>query len=162
MKRVTQDMRYDGATIEQVHAMLADPAFREAVCDYQKVTQRTVTIRPAGEGMEVTIDQKHATDRIPGFARKFVGDEIHMVQSETWSDPTHGDIAVAIPGKPGEMKGTATLAEDAGGVTETADMTISVQIPLVGGKIEGLIADMLGKALRAEHEVGVGWLAARA
>jgi hypothetical protein len=161
MKRVTQDLRYDGATIEQVHALLTDPAFREAVCDYQRVVHRTVTVTPAGEGTSVTIDQGHATDRLPSFARKIAGDEIHMIQSETWSDPAHGEIAVEIPGRPGSMKGTATLVQDAGGVTETADMTITVHIPLVGGKIEGLIADMLGKALRAEHKVGVDWLAER-
>ena len=34
-----------------------------------------------------------------------------------------------------------------------------MNIPLVGGKIEGLIADLLSKALRAEHQVGVDWLA---
>ena len=31
-------------------------------------------------------------------------------------------------------------------------------IPLVGGKIEGLVADMLHKALEAEHEVGRDYL----
>ena len=34
---------------------------------------------------------------------------------------------------------------------ETVDLTIKVSIPLVGGKIEGLIADLLLKALKAEN-----------
>jgi hypothetical protein len=161
MKRVTEKMRYEGATIEQVHAMLADPAFREAVCDYQRVTHRTVKITQDGEAMSVTIDQGHATDRLPSFARKIAGDEIHMVQSEDWSDAAHGHIAVSIPGRPGHMKGTASLVQDAGGVTETADMEITVHVPLVGGKIEGLIAEMLVKALQAENKVGRDWLAER-
>ncbi len=33
-------------------------------------------------------------------------------------------------------------------------MEIKVGIPLVGGKIESLIADLLRKALRAENAVG--------
>ena len=37
MKKVNEELRYDGATLEQVHAMLADPAFREQVCDSQGV-----------------------------------------------------------------------------------------------------------------------------
>ena len=45
--------------------------------------------------------------------------------------------------------------------TETVALDIKVNIPLVGGKIEGLIADLLSKALRAEHHVGVEWLAGR-
>jgi len=41
---------------------------------------------------------------------------------------------------------------------ETVDLTIKVNIPLVGGKIEGLIADLLLKALKAEHKVGQQYL----
>jgi hypothetical protein len=162
MKRVQQDLRYDGATVEQVFDMLATREFREAVCDYQRVLHRTVTVDRSGETASVTIDQGHATDRLPGFARKIVGDHVTMVQSEAWSDGAHGNITVTVPGKPGEMSGTATLVQDAGGVTEKVDMTVNVHLPLIGGKVEGLIADMLGKALRAEHTVGRDWLAKRA
>ncbi len=42
--------------------------------------------------------------------------------------------------------------------TETVDVEIKVNIPLVGGKIESLIADMLRKALRAEGEAGRDYL----
>jgi hypothetical protein len=58
------------------------------------------------------------------------------------------------------MAGTAHLTEDPDGTTETVNLTVKVNIPLVGGKIEGLIADLLSKALRAEHRTGVEWLAA--
>jgi hypothetical protein len=159
VKRVQQDLRYDGATVEQVFGMLSDQSFREAVCDYQRVTHRTVTVEETGGTVHVTIDQGHATDRLPGFAQKIVGEHIVMVQKEAWTEGSHGQITVTVPGKPGEMTGTATLVPDAGGVTEKVDMTVTVRLPLIGGKVEGLIADMLGKALRAEHTVGREWLA---
>lgn len=162
MKRVQQDLRYDGATVEQVFDMLATREFREAVCDYQRVTHRTVTVEKAGDTADVTIDQGHATDRLPGFAKKIVGEHIVMVQQESWTDGSHGQITVTVPGRPGQMTGTATLVADAGGVTEKVDMAVTVHLPLIGGKVEGLIADMLGKALRAEHTVGKDWLAKRA
>jgi hypothetical protein len=79
-----------------------------------------------------------------------------------WTEGSHGDITVTVPGKPGEMTGTATLVGEDGGVTEKVDMTVTVNLPLIGGKVEGLIADMLTKALRAEHHVGKEWLAGRA
>ena len=47
-KRLRHEMRYDGANVEQVHAMLATPDFREAVCEYQRYPERTVEITPAG------------------------------------------------------------------------------------------------------------------
>ena len=161
MKKVSEELRYDGATIEQVHEMLADPAFREAVCDYQRVRGRTVTIDAQGSGMSVVVDQVQAADGIPSFARKFVGEEINIVQSEDWTSPEKGNIHVTIPGKPGEMAGTALLTQDPDGTTETVNLTVKVNIPLVGGKIEGLVAGLLSKALRAEHKVGRDWLAGK-
>ena len=65
---------------------------------------------------------------------------------------------MTIPGKPGEMKGTARLTESGGVTTETVDLDIKVGIPLVGGKIEGLIADLLLKALKVENRVGRDYL----
>jgi uncharacterized protein DUF2505 len=159
MKKVSEELRYDGATIEQVHEMLATPAFREQVCESQGYIRHTVQIEGDGQGMTVTIDQIQEARGIPGFAKKFVGDEINIVQAEDWTSPEKGNIHVTIPGKPGEMTGTALLTEDPNGTTETVNLTVKVNIPLVGGKIEGLIADLLSKALRAEHKVGVRWLA---
>ena len=160
MKKVSEELRYDGATIQQVHEMLADSAFREQVCEYQGVTRHTVQIKAAGTGMTVVVDQVQAARAIPSFARKFVGDAIHIVQSEDWTSPEKGNLHITIPGKPGEMTGTALLTEDPDGTTETVNLTVKVNIPVVGGKVETLVADMLVKALRAEHKVGVRYLSA--
>ena len=159
-KKISEKLTYPGATVEQVVDMLADPAFREQVCDRQHVLRRTVTIDAEGApGMTVEVDQVQAAQGIPGFAKKFVGEEIHIVQSEDWTIPEKGNLHVAIPGKPGEMAGTIHLTEDPDGTTETVNLDVKVNIPLVGGKIEGLVTDMLSKALRTEHRVGVAWLA---
>jgi hypothetical protein len=161
VKKVSEELRYDGATIQQVHAMLADPDFRRAVCDAQGVLRNTVTVDDDndGPGMTVVVDQVQAAHGIPSFAKKFVGEDINVVQTEDWTSAEKGNIHVAIPGKPGEMNGTALIVEDPDGATETVNLSIKVNIPLVGGKIEGLIADLLTKALRAEHRTGVSWLA---
>ncbi len=157
-KRIRHELAYD-SPVEDVAAMLADPAFREEVCDYQRVISREVTITRSGaDGMEVVIDMVQPARGIPSFAQKFVGDTINIVQTESWSSPTRGSITVAIPGKPGEMSGTATLAEAGSGTVETVELTVKVGIPLVGGKLEGLIAGLLEKALVAENTVGREWL----
>jgi hypothetical protein len=69
-----------------------------------------------------------------------------------------GTVEVVIPGKPGQMTGTISLRESGGTTTETVQMDVKVNIPLVGGKIESLIADLLRKALRAENAVGRDYL----
>lgn len=152
-RRVVKELVYD-ATTDEVAAMLADPAFRERVLERQRVVRGTVSV----DGDQVRIEQVQAADDLPSFARTFVGDEIAVHQQERWLTPTSGDITVTVPGKPGEMKGTAVLTEADGTTTETVDLAVSVRIPVVGGRIEGLLADMLSKALDKEHEVGVEWL----
>jgi hypothetical protein len=159
MKTLTHEMRYDGATPEQVYAMLATEEFRDRVCDFQRFPKRTVTITQAAEGMSVKVDQHRPATEVPAFAQKLLGSEINIVQQEQWSSTTSAALQVSIPGKPGEMKGTVTLAGDDTGTTETVTVTVTVRIPLVGGKAEGLIADMLVKALKAENKVGRDWLA---
>jgi hypothetical protein len=155
----SHDLTYD-APMAEVDAMLMDSAFRERVCDAQGAIHKTVSISEEDAGVIVHIDQTQAADGIPGFARKFVGDEINLVQTESWFDAENARVEVLIPGKPGEMTGTINLSESGGVTTERLEMTIKVNIPLVGGRIESLIADLLRKALKAENVVGRDYLSA--
>jgi uncharacterized protein YndB with AHSA1/START domain len=155
--RVTMELAYD-ASPEAVYAMLTDPAFREEACERMRVLRATATVRETGEATVVTIDQVQHAGGLPSFATKLVGDEIEIVQEETWTDGRHADVHVSIPGKPGEMVGTAVLEESDGGTVEKVDLEVRVRIPLVAGKIEKLVAEMLRKALRAENETGHDYL----
>lgn len=154
-KRITHELTYD-APLEEVRAMLLDEEFRKAVAVAQRAKRSTVEI----EGSSVRFETVQPADGIPSFAKKFVGDEIVIDQRETWTGDT-ADVHVAIPGKPGEMKGSAALRAVGEQTVETVDLTVKVNIPLVGGKIEGLIGDMLVKALKAENRAGKEYLAAR-
>ena len=152
--KLTQQLTYD-ASAEAVAAMLDDPAFREEVLARQKVVRGSVDI----DGDVVRIEQVRSAHDIPSFARAFVGDEIVIVQTETWTSPTAAELALAIPGTPGKAAGTMTLTETGDTTTESIDLAVSVKIPLVGGKIEGMVADMIRVAFDVEHKVGVEWLA---
>lgn len=155
--RLLHTMVYD-ASADAVAAMLSDAAFREEVCTNQRATAFNVKLEGDVDRKDVRIEMTQPTDRVPSFAKKIVGNETTIVQSETWSSPTHGDVHITIPGKPGEMRGTATLVEVDGVTTETVDLQVTVKIPLVGGKIEELIAKLIGSALRAEERTGKAWL----
>jgi len=152
--KLTKKLTYD-ASAEAVTAMLDDRAFREEVLERQHVARGSVDI----QGDQVTIEQVRPADVLPSFVQKFVGDEIVIVQKESWTSPTSADVTLSIPGKPGEAVGTLTLTEAGGTTTEVIDLDLSVRIPLVGGKIESLIADLLRKALKAENATGRDYLA---
>ena len=155
--RLTYDLTYDAPLIA-VGEMLMDASFREQVCDAQLALRKTVSVGPDGAGMKVVVDMAQATQGIPGFAKRFVGDEIQLVQTERWSDIENARLEVVIPGKPGQMSGTLSLRESGGTTTETVELEVRVGIPLVGGKIESLIADLMRKALKVENAVGRQYL----
>jgi uncharacterized protein YndB with AHSA1/START domain len=156
-RTIRHELTYD-APASEVYAMLTTAAFREEVCARMKVVRAAATVEEDAAHTVVTIDQVQPAAGLPSFATRLVGDEIQIVQQETWTGGTRADVHVTIPGKPGEMTGTATLTESGGTTTEVVELEIRVRIPLVGGKIESLVADMLLKALRTENDAGRDYL----
>lgn len=152
--KLSKKLTYD-APAEAVAAMLDDVAFREEVLERQKVLRGSATV----DGDHVRIEQVRSSSDLPSFAQKLVGDEITIVQVETWTSPTGCDVELSIPGKPGEAVGSMRLVESGGTTTEEITLDLSVRIPLVGGKIEGLIAGLFSDALDIEQRVGREWLA---
>jgi len=151
---VAFDMTYD-APLAAVTSMLADPAFREAVCDAQHATSRSVSISGIPGTVDVSFTQR--TEGVPSFAKKFVGDSTRAITTQVWTG-TEASYVVDTPGKPTSMKGTASIAENGSGSTLTYDLEVKASVPLVGGKLEDLIAGFVGKAFDAELKVGVKWL----
>lgn len=158
-KTISQKLTYPDTTIPHVVAMLGDAEFREAVATYQQAVRSSAEVSGIGAGSTARVEIVHGTDQVPSFARKFVGDEIAIVQEETWTSDTHADVVVTIPGKPGDMTGTFDVAQVGEDVVQTVNLTVKVNIPFVGGKVEDLIAGLLSKAYRAENKVGLQWLA---
>jgi len=156
-KNIRHEVVYTGATVSRIADLVCDPAFREAVADYQRTVRNAVSVEAVGDATQVVVELVHGTERVPSFARRFVGDEIPIVQTENWRDAA-AEIRVEIPGKPGDVKGSARIVQRGDDVVESVELTVKVGIPLVGGKIEELIAGLLVKALNAEHKVGEKWL----
>lgn len=159
MKAIKHELTYPGASVDDVVAMISDPDFREQVADFQGVVRKEVDVEGEVPAKRIRVELVHGTERVPSFAKKFVGDEISIVQVETWSTDTQAAVEVTIPGKPGDMKGEARIEQRGDAVVETYDLAVKVRIPLVGGKIEDLVAGLLVKAFKAENKVGLTWLA---
>ena len=152
------ELTYD-APPDEVFAMLADPAFREAACAAQDVISAEVHLERVGDGFTLSIDQEQKTDDLPGFARTFAGDSTRAVQREEWEDSTGGTLRIDAPGKPSEVKGTITLRPEGSETVEIVELDLRMKVPLIGGKLEKLLAEKITAGMDAEHEVGVAWLA---
>lgn len=151
--KLQHSVRY-AAPPDKVYAMLTDPAFREKASWAQRATAVEVTV----QGESVTIDLHQPNTDIPAFAKAIAGETSHAVQSEQWSRGTTATFSVTIPGKPGSITGTRRLVADGDGTLDTFDGEAKAKLPMIGGKVEKLIADKLTQGWDIEHGVGQAWL----
>lgn len=144
--------------VAQVSAMLWSSDFRERVCSYIRAVEHSVEVTRTETTAEVRVDQTQVPRKIPSIAQKLVGDTVEIVQRESWSSPEAATFDMEIPGKPGHLRGTIALRPGPTGIDEVFTGEVKVHVPLVGGKLEKFVAELLGKALAAEGRVGVEWL----
>jgi hypothetical protein len=158
--RLTHTATFEAGAAE-VYAMLTDAGFRERSAAATGVLSAEVSVEETAGGHVVVVDQVQPTDGVPGFARKFAGETTRAVQTETWTSPTTADLTVQTPGRPTEITGTLTLAESAGTTTKTFEGEVRVKVPIIGGKLEALMADLVAEGMDTERDTGVAWLAER-
>jgi hypothetical protein len=71
-----------------------------------------------------------------------------------------GDVAVRIHGTPASAAGWMRLADiDGTGSEFVIHADVTVKVPLLGGKIEGIVADQVRSLLAAETAFTLEWLA---
>lgn len=79
---------------------------------------------------------------VPGFAKKFVGDTVTLVETDSWNLATKtGSIEVDVKGAPVDASGIMTLTDGGKGAVNSIDWTVKCSVPLIGKKLEKLIAD---------------------
>ena len=105
------------------------------------------------------MEQRRPTRGVPSIAAKLVGEEIRILTSESWTDPRAARLEVSVPGRPGRLDGDIRLSAVDGRTVQTVTGEITVAIPLLGSRLEQLIAGVLIDALDVEQRVGRTWLA---
>jgi hypothetical protein len=155
-KNLALDLTYD-APMAAVASMLADPAFRERVCDAQHATSRTVTV--TGVPGQVEISMVRPTQGVPAFAKKMVGSEVRINRREDWTSSSAAALVMDAGVGAARINGTLALAERDGRTDLAIRLDIDVKLPLVGGRIESLVADLMTQAFTREQAVGREYLA---
>jgi uncharacterized protein DUF2505 len=148
---------YD-APLDDVMAMLLDAEFRTKVCKAQGLPSYDVAITTEGDTAFVAIDKQQPMAGVPAFATKLVGGAVQIEQRETWTG-THMTLTLDLPGKPAKGTGTVSVVHDGEKTVETIDIEVTANVPVVGGKLAGIITDQFVAAMEAEFVVGKSWLA---
>ena len=74
----------------------------------------------------------------------------------------HGEIGVGVIGAPGSGAGTAVLKTSESGSQLRLSATVEFHVPLVGGRIEGYIAEQFANGFADIHRFTDNWIAQRA
>jgi hypothetical protein len=119
------------------------------------------------DGDRVTFRMRQGVDasRLPGAVRSMLSGDLVVEREERWQadgDAYAGTSRVAITGVPGEIQGRQRIAGTDAGATLVITAQVRVNIPLIGGKLEDVVAEQVGKLLATEGEYAEKWLAGRA
>jgi hypothetical protein len=151
---------YD-ATPEEVFAIVTDATFREQACEKTKALSYDVQVTESGGDTIVRVSREMPANDVPDIARKFVGQTLTVVQTETWhaaaaDGSRRADVVGEISNTPVTLKGTASISGD-GQAVQAIDLDVKVAVPLIGKKMEPFVVDAIRSGLQKEHELARDW-----
>jgi len=91
---------------------------------------------------------------MPEFAKKFIGDSISVVQQDAWDLETlRGRLETEIRGVPVRVHADMALRPEGEGCANHLKWSLSCAIPLIGGKLEKVVAEDLQTKSRTDYQV---------
>jgi hypothetical protein len=152
---------YD-ATPEEVFAIVTDKTFREQACEKTKALSYDVQVSHSGGDTVVRVSREIATAKAPDMARKFVGDTLTIVQTETWHPAAadgsrRADVVGEISNTPVTLKGATSISTQSAQAVQAIDLDVKVAVPLIGKKMEPFVVDAIRSGLQKEHDLTREW-----
>ncbi|MEV0288351.1 MULTISPECIES: DUF2505 domain-containing protein [unclassified Kribbella] len=152
---------YD-ATPEEVFAIVTDATFREQACQKTKALSYSVEVTESGGDTIVKVQREMPSDDVPDIARKFVGQTLTVVQTETWHPAAadgsrKADVSGEISNTPVTLKGNAEITPTGASTVQAIDLDVKVAVPLIGKKIEPFVVGAIRSGLQKEHELARDW-----
>lgn len=160
---VRAEINYRNATPEQVFALAIDPKFRGEVCEATHALDYDVEVDQHDDDTATITVRRTVPAEVPDFVKRFVGETVDVVQTESWAAPdTEGqrtaDLSVQIKGQPAKMIGKISTDAAGDGARTSIRGDLKVSMPFVGKKIEPEIAKGILAAIDKEQEVADKWL----
>lgn len=162
MQTFDDEQRYP-QDVDTVLARYTDPAFLQR--KYETLGRQDIRL------LEHTRDPKtvrlrfaysDALDlKVPDFARKFLPERQQIEQTTEWDLARRtGRLHVDAKGSPAQLDAVMQLAAAGSGCANRIAWTVSVSVPLLGGKLEKLLVEGLRQKARRDAEVTLQLLSA--
>ncbi len=154
---VTVEARHEyDYDLDTVIEAFTDPEFYEA--KFEGIGARRVSVLSAETDEDIFVIEttRDVPLEVPGFLKKVLGEWNTMLQSERWAQDDEGnwfnELDMNGEGVPAKMTGTMYLSPTDDGCVNEVAITIAAAVPLIGGKLEGFIAESTAENLAAEYE----------
>ncbi|WP_179953782.1 DUF2505 domain-containing protein [Lentzea guizhouensis] len=99
-------------------------------------------------------------EHLPSVAKAALGGDLVIQRMENWAAGA-GTVEVTIGSVPGRLDGAFTITDNGSGSKLTLTGEVKVSIPLMGGKLEKMIAEQVAVLIDKESEFTSRWLANR-
>ena len=91
---------------------------------------------------------------VPSFAKKIIGEAVHLVQEDIWDlERATGHLKIEIRHTPIRMSAEMRVIEEPGGCANVLQWTISCAVPLIGSKLEQMLAKEMKDKAAADLEI---------
>ena len=145
------------STVAEVFDVLTSSAWVERKAARFRDGSKVVRREELPGGGVVLAVARELPDGAPGFLTRLLPDG-RVVQTDEWapddgSGARTGTWRVELAGAPARLGGTMRLEPDGAGSTYVVAGETKVSVPLVGGKAESFIADMVARLGRTEGDL---------
>ena len=110
----------------------------------------------------VRIVRVYGTDKVPRMARKMLGDQLELIQTQRWNrqGPQYqGELRLEVAGVPGHIEGTMGLADHTEVSSQMqAEGGVEVRVPLLGRQIEKLLVERAEEGFAKSMQSIQDWL----
>ncbi|MBR4985732.1 MAG: DUF2505 domain-containing protein [Proteobacteria bacterium] len=126
---------------KKLYELLSDNSFDDALMKALNMGKVLLSEDKKADGPVLKIRLTNA-EEIPAIAKKFTGDHLSYVETRTWSQSKLNNTWVIAPDVKGasvEAKGVTEFVADGSGCIRRTKGSITVNLPLVGKKIEEMV-----------------------
>jgi hypothetical protein len=150
--------------VATLHAALTDEGYWQARLKEVGGPGATFESLTVGDGtIDVVLKQSVPAEHLPSVVTSIRPGDLIIRRTESWGplqgDRAQGTFSAEVEGAPGRLRGTMTLSADGTGSELVMDGDVEVKIPLIGGKIESVIAGQVLELLDAEEDFTGQWVA---
>lgn len=94
---------------------------------------------------------------IPAFAKSMVPAHITLIQTDSWDKRSHaGQLDIQLAGLSAKVVCQMQMVSKGDGTLQTLDFDVRVGVPLIGGKLEELLARDLRQKFTKDTQVTLG------